>query len=273
MPGRHAAGRSRAAAARPVPPGYPFVRERHRHHGPAAARSAHLRDGSLQLPLRLLHAEGGVRPRLQVHGPQGAPHLRGARAARARIRLLRGGEDQDHGRRAVAPPRRRASRRATRGDRGPRRDADDERRPLATEGRGPRRGRPAAHHGQPRLARRCNVSQHERRRLSRLARARGHRRGCSGGPLREGERGRQAWRQRRAAPRPRAALPRQRAHPAFHRVHGRRSHERWRLDDVVSAAEIVARSTQHIPSSRPSRTTVEKWRGAGVIATAKARSG
>ena len=46
----------------------------------------------------------------------------------------------------------------------------------------------------------------------------------------------------------------------------------WRLDDVVPAAEIVERSTPSCRSSRSSRTTAARSRGAGATATAAARS-
>ena len=71
-----------------------------RHARPAAARPAHLGHRPLQLPLRLLHAEGRVRPRLPVPAARGAADVRGDRARRracssasacAKIRLT-GGE-------------------------------------------------------------------------------------------------------------------------------------------------------------------------------------
>ena len=55
-----------------------------RQAGAADPGSAHLGHRPLQLPLRLLHAEGGLRPRLRVPRPRRAPDLRGDRAARAR---------------------------------------------------------------------------------------------------------------------------------------------------------------------------------------------
>src|SRR3954470_5016046 len=51
----------------------------HRHPRAAAARSAHLRHGPLQLPLSVLHAEGGLRARLRVHGARGVADARGDR--------------------------------------------------------------------------------------------------------------------------------------------------------------------------------------------------
>ena len=55
-----------------------------RHPRPAAARPAHLGHRPLQLPLRLLHAEGGLRPRLPLPRAARAADLRGDRARRAR---------------------------------------------------------------------------------------------------------------------------------------------------------------------------------------------
>ena len=46
----------------------------------------------------------------------------------------------------------------------------------------------------------------------------------------------------------------------------------WRLDDVVPAAEIVARSTPSSRSSPSSPRTAARWRTAGATATGAARS-
>ena len=62
------------------------TRDGHRTPGTAAARPADLGHRPLQLPLRLLHAEGGLRQRLPLHGPQGAAQLRGDRARRGDVR-------------------------------------------------------------------------------------------------------------------------------------------------------------------------------------------
>src|SRR5688500_7523514 len=51
----------------------------HRRAGPAAAGSADLGHRSLQLPLRLLHAEGGLRARLPVPRARRAADVRGDR--------------------------------------------------------------------------------------------------------------------------------------------------------------------------------------------------
>ena len=58
----------------------------HRHSRTAAPRPAHLGHRPLQLPLHLLHAEGGVRPRLRVPAPRAAADVRGDRAAGAAVR-------------------------------------------------------------------------------------------------------------------------------------------------------------------------------------------
>ncbi len=104
----------------------------------AAPRPAHLGHRPLQLPLRLLHAEGGLRSRLPFHGSQGAPQLRGDRAGGACVRPPRRGEDPHHRRRAAAASRPRAPRRAPGRHRRPRPDADDERRDPPRQGRGAR---------------------------------------------------------------------------------------------------------------------------------------
>ena len=78
-----------------------------------------------------------------------------------------------------------------------------------------------------------------------------------------------------------APLPRQRAHPALHRIHGRRHTNGWRMDDVITAAEIVRRSATRCRSSRPSQypgEVAERWRyrdgvgEIGVIASVTRRS-
>jgi hypothetical protein len=56
-----------------------------RHARPAPTRRAHLGHGPLQLPLYLLHAEGGVRARLPVLGSRRSPHVREEITRLARI--------------------------------------------------------------------------------------------------------------------------------------------------------------------------------------------
>ena len=53
--------------------------------GAARAGPPDLGDGPVQLPLRLLHAEGGLRPRLRVPGPHRPADVRGDRAPGARF--------------------------------------------------------------------------------------------------------------------------------------------------------------------------------------------
>ena len=115
-------------ARRPYGPASHSEDGRARHARPAATRPAHLGHRPVQLPLRLLHAEGGLRARLRVPRPARAAHVRGDRAPGPRVRRARRREDPDHRRRAARPPRPRAAGRAARGDRRPRPDADDERR-------------------------------------------------------------------------------------------------------------------------------------------------
>ena len=87
--------------------------------------------------------------------------------------------------------------------------------------------RPDARDRQPRRARRRDVRRDERRRLPRRACARRDRRRRRGrAHAGEGQHGRQARRQRPRDHRDGRALPRQRPHPAVHRVHGRRHHQR-----------------------------------------------
>ena len=108
---------------------------------PAAARPPDLGHGPLQLPLHVLHAEGGLRPRLRVPAARRGPELRGDRAAGAGLRRARRREAADHRRRAARParpagPRRDARRAPDAGRRAARPDADDER--LRPAGRSPR---------------------------------------------------------------------------------------------------------------------------------------
>ena len=129
-PARRRRARPPHASSRPV-------RSQHapgRHHGPPGSRPADLGHRPLQLPLLVLHAEVGVRPGLPLHGPQGAPLLRGDRARRARLRPPGRREDPPHGRRAAPPQGGRGARRPARRDRRPRPDADDERVAPRAEG-------------------------------------------------------------------------------------------------------------------------------------------
>ncbi len=70
--------------------------------------------------------------------PRGAPHVRGDRARRPRVRRPRRREDPYHGRRAARPARPRDAGRAPRADRRPRPHPDDERRAAGAQGGGAR---------------------------------------------------------------------------------------------------------------------------------------
>ena len=102
--------------------------------GRRAARPAHLGHRPLQLPLRLLHAEGGLRPRLPVPAARRAADLRGDRAPRARLRRPRRREDPPHRRRAAAAPQPRAAGRDARATRRPRPHAHHQRLAAREEG-------------------------------------------------------------------------------------------------------------------------------------------
>ena len=136
------------------------------------------------------------------------------------------------------------------GDAGP--HADDERRAARAQARGARRGGPDPRHGEPRLARRRRLPGDERRRLPRRARARRNRRGRGGGPRRS-----RSTSSSSAAQRGSILDLARRFNGAGHTLRfieymdvGHTNG--WRLDDVVPAAEIVARST---PSCRSSRSS------------------
>ena len=198
-----------------------------RQAGAADPGSPHLGHRPLQLPLRLLHAEGGLRPRLSVPPPRRAPDLRGDRAPRPDVRRPGRREDPHHGRGTAAAPRSRDPAGDAGRDPGRRPDADDERRPAGAQGAGAQGRRTRAHHGQPGLARRRDLPHDERRRLPGRARACRHRRGPRGRPrAREGERRRQARRERGRDPPDGPSVPRHGRGPALHRVHGRRAHQR-----------------------------------------------
>ena len=87
---------------------------------------------------------------------------------------------------------------------------------------------PEARHRQPRLARRRRLPRDERRRLPGREGARRHRRRGGGGPRAgQDQHGGEARRERRRAScRWRARFRGTRPHPALHRVHGRRQHQR-----------------------------------------------
>ena len=122
--------------------------------GRAPARPAHLGHRPLQLPLRLLHAQGRLRARLPVPAARRPADVRGDHAARARVRGARRREDPPHRRRAAAAPERRAPGRDARRHRRARPHADDQRRAARAQGKRAARRRPAARDGEPRLARR-----------------------------------------------------------------------------------------------------------------------
>ena len=99
---------------------------RARHLRAAAARPAHLGHRPLQLPLRLLHAEGGLRARpCFLDRRELLTFEEIARVAR-RLRRRRRAQDPHHGRRAARAARSRAADRAAGGARR-RPDPDDER--------------------------------------------------------------------------------------------------------------------------------------------------
>ena len=119
------------------------------------SRPADLGHRPLQLPLRLLHAEGGIRPRLPVRRPQGAAHVRGDRTARPRSSSRTG--SRRSGSRAASRSCGATSKSWSSGS--PALGGLDVALTtngalLAAEGRGARRRRAATRHGQPRLARR-----------------------------------------------------------------------------------------------------------------------
>ena len=176
----------------------------------AAARPAHQRHRPLQLPLRLLHAAGGLRPGPRLPAPSRAADLRRDRPAGRlfvaygveKVRLT-GGEPL---RATRARPSWSASSRRLPGVR----DLT-----LTTNGVAPgaqaagaARGRPAAGHRQPGRARRRDLHAHERRRRAGRQGA-GRDRGGGGGRPRadQAEHGRQARQERARDPADGAALP------------------------------------------------------------------
>ena len=169
---RHVRARRGAGAGR--------ARPGRRHARAGALRPADLGDRPLQLPLRLLHAEGRLRRRLSVPAAHRPADVRGNHARRARVRRLGRAQDPADRRRAAAAPEGRAAGRdaARAGRRRP--HADDQRRAAREEGEGPARRRALARHGEPRLARRRDVPRDERRGLPGREGARRHRRGGGG---------------------------------------------------------------------------------------------
>ena len=142
-----------------------------------ASGSADLGDGPLQLPMHLLHAGRGLRPRLRIPPPFGGPHLRGDPTGGRDCRGARSPEAPDHRRRAAGPARlarpHRDARRAAharRGAGGP--DAHDERLGARSSRPAPRRGGARTDHGLARFARRRDLPADERCRLPGLARPR-----------------------------------------------------------------------------------------------------
>ena len=173
---------TRCPTAIAMRPGYCALRDtaadgrRTRQARPARAGSAHLGHRPLQLPLRLLHAQGDLRQAVRVPAPRAAADVRGDRAADAHVRRHGRREAAHHRwRTARAAGRRRADRAPGADSRHPRRHADHERRAAGAHGAASRRRRAAPRDGLARLARRRHVPRHERRRLPRRRRARGHR--------------------------------------------------------------------------------------------------
>ena len=165
---------------------------------PAAARPAHLGHRPVQLPLRLLHAEGGLRARTTEFLPR-------ASCSRSRRSSASRAYSSATASRSSGSP---AASRSCGGRRAAGRDAAIRRRDLTLTTNGSLLAPKAqalaaaglrAHHRQPRLARRRHVPRDERRRLPRPASARRHRRGGRRRPAGQGERRRQARHQRRTS--------------------------------------------------------------------------
>ena len=76
-----------------------------RHARTTHPRPADLGDGPMQLPLRVLHAAGGVRPRAPVPAPLRDPLLRGDRPSRRHLPRPRRAQAAPDGRRAARPQR------------------------------------------------------------------------------------------------------------------------------------------------------------------------
>ena len=197
-----------------------------------AARPPDLGHRPLQLPLPVLHARGGVRPRLRLPPARRGAVVRGDRAPRVDLRRPRRPQAADHRRRAARPPRPAVARRPPRaaaddGRRSGRPHADHQRLRAPGARRAAGRRRPAAHHRQPRLPRRRRVRPDERRRLPGVQGARGDRRGARGRARADQDQHRRAARHERGVDPAAGALGARRGPgPAVHRVHGRRPLER-----------------------------------------------
>ena len=253
------------------------------HRPPRAAppRPADLGHRPVQLPLHLLHAEGGLRPGLRVPAPGPGPDA-SRRSTGWPGRSSRGrGEAPDHRWRAARParpagPDRDAGRAAYAGRLARRPDPDDERLRPPSARAGPPGGRAPAGDGQPRLARRGDVPGDERGRVPGGERPRRDRRRArrSGfGPIKVNMVVRRGINE--AIDRADGALgPGGGPHPPLHRVHGRRPLERLAArrgrpgrrgdrDDLGRDA----------PERRCRRTTRGRSPTAGATSTAAARSG
>ena len=249
----------------------------HRHAGPAAARSADLGHRSLQLPLRLLHAQGGLRARLRVPRARRAADVRGDRAAGADLRRRPWGEqDPPDRRRAARAPRAGAARRDARADpraRGP--GHDHQRLGAGAQGAGARGRRAAPDHRQPRLPRRRGVRARSTTSASRSTRVLAGIEAAAAaglGPIKINMVVKRGVNERqRSADGP--PLPRQRPHRALHRVHGRRPQQRL-ADGRRRAGGGDRRDDRRRDgrSSRSRRTTPARSSSAGATATAAARS-
>ena len=250
-----------------------------RHAGAAGAGPADLGHGPLQLPLRLLHAEGGLRPRLRSSSPRAScSRSRRSRASRAsssacgveKIRLT-GGEP------LVRRDLETLVGACWRGSTGCDLTLTTNGSLLAAQGRRPLAGRgPAARHGQPRLARRRRLPRHERRRLPGRARARGHRRRARGRP-RARSRSNMVVKRGVNEDGILAAWPGTSAAPATSCA----SSSTWTSARPTAGGWTTSsppprswpRSTPSCRSSRSSRTTAARSRAAGATATASGEIG
>ncbi len=239
-----------------------------------APRSAHIGHRPLQLPLRLLHAEGRVRRRLPVPASRGPAHVRGDRARRPDLRRARRFQDPADRRRAADAPQRRAPGRDAGQPRRRRPHADDQRRAAREEGAQPRRRRPDARDGEPRFARRRDVPRDERRRLSRRQGPRRHRRG--GGrraqPAQD-QHGGETRHQRCVDRADGTALQGHGPHRPLHRIHGRRRDQR--LADGRRRSRRGGRPGDRRGAAarkRGSELHAARSRSAGGTRTAAARS-
>ena len=179
--------------------------------GRRAARPADLRHGSLQLPLPVLHARGGLRARLRVPAARRDPAFEEIERAGRGLRWARRPQAAHHRRRADGPPRPDRPDRDARGApdarrRAARPGADDERLGAAGARAAARGCRPASGHRLPRLARRRDVPADERRRLPgregpRRDRRRARGRARAGQDQRRPQARRERWRDPASSPR------------------------------------------------------------------------